>query len=145
MNTNEILGDKMTQRFFTKIHLLASKIVPVVAIHSLGGSRANRHHTPNLQSGAAQPTQDEDHTRHEQSTRVPFDSPSGKGQEPLTITTIEAGDNHHPLLNNPCCSKPSRWWQPPRVISEIHSETLTPSASRCNHSSNALGSLPISL
>jgi hypothetical protein len=34
--------------------------VPIVAIHSLGGSRANRHHMPNLQSGVAQPTQDED-------------------------------------------------------------------------------------
>jgi hypothetical protein len=31
-----------------------------VVIHSLGGSRANRHHTPNLQLGAAQPIQDED-------------------------------------------------------------------------------------
>ena len=40
--------------------MLASKLVPIVAIHSLGGSRANRHHTPNLQLGAAQPTQDED-------------------------------------------------------------------------------------
>jgi hypothetical protein len=29
-------------------------------IHSLGGSHANRHHTPNPQSGAAQSTQDED-------------------------------------------------------------------------------------
>ena len=40
--------------------MFADKLVPVVAIHSLGGSRANRHHTPKLQSGAAQPTQDED-------------------------------------------------------------------------------------
>ena len=31
-----------------------------MAIHSLEGSRAYRHHTPNPQSGAAQPTQDED-------------------------------------------------------------------------------------
>ena len=60
MNTNEILGDKMTQCFFTEVHLRAGKLVLVVAIHSLGGSRANRHHMPNLQSGAAQPTQDED-------------------------------------------------------------------------------------
>ena len=60
MNTNEILGDKMTQRFFTDVHLLAGKLVPIVAIHSLGGSCANRHHTPNPQSGAAQPTQDGD-------------------------------------------------------------------------------------
>ena len=47
-------------RFYTEVHLLADKLVLVVVIHSLGGSRANRHHTPNLQSGAAQPTQDED-------------------------------------------------------------------------------------
>ena len=50
----------MTQDFFTEVRLLAGKLVPVVAIHSLGGSRANRHHMPNPQPGAAQPTQDED-------------------------------------------------------------------------------------
>ena len=37
----------MTQLFFTEVHLLAGKLVPIVVIHSLGGSRANRHHTPN--------------------------------------------------------------------------------------------------
>jgi hypothetical protein len=46
--------------FFTEVHLLVGKLVPVVAIHPLGGSRANRHHTPNTQPGAAQPTQDGD-------------------------------------------------------------------------------------
>ena len=70
--------------------MLAGKLVPVVVIHSLGGSRANRHHTPNPQLGAAQPTQDEDHTSHEEFTKVPFGSPPGKGQEPLTITMIGA-------------------------------------------------------
>jgi hypothetical protein len=119
--------------FFIKVHLLASKLVLVVAIHSLGGSRANWHYTPNLQPGATQPTQDEDHTSHEQSTRVPFGSPLGKGQEPLTITTIEVKDNHQPPLDDPRCSKPSRWWQPPRETSESRSEIRTPSASRCNH------------
>jgi hypothetical protein len=73
------------------------------------------------------------------STRVPFGSPPGKGQEPLTITTIGVGDNHLPLLDDPRCTKPSRWRQPPRVTSKIRSETQSPSASRCNHSSNALG------
>ena len=67
--------------------MLADKLVPIVAIHSLRGSHAYWHHTPNPQSGAAQLTQDEDHTSHEQSTRVPFGSPPGKGQEPLTIVT----------------------------------------------------------
>jgi hypothetical protein len=79
MNTNEILIDNDDIRFFIEVHLLASKLVPVVVIHSLGGSRANMHHTPNPQLGAAQPTQDEDHTSHEQSTSVPFGSPPGKG------------------------------------------------------------------
>ena len=63
--------------------------------------------------------------------------------KPLTITTIGAGDNHHPPLDDPCCSKPSRWRQPPKVTSESHSESRTPSASRCKHSSNTLGFTPI--
>ena len=52
MNTNEILGDNDDTRFFTEVHLLAGKLVPIVVIHSLGGSHANRHHTPNPQSVA---------------------------------------------------------------------------------------------
>ena len=118
-------------QFFLRRSLLVDKLVPVVAIHSLRGSRANRHHMPNPQSGAAQPTQDEDHTTHEQSTRVPFGSPPGKGQEPLTITTIGARDNHQPPLNDPRCSKPSRWRQPPRVTRKLQ-PSQPPSATRCN-------------
>ena len=74
--TNEILrqGDA---RFFIEVHLLAGKLVLVVAIHSLEGSRAKWHHTPNPQPGATQPTQDQDHTSHEQSTRVSLGSPPG--------------------------------------------------------------------
>ena len=142
MNTNEILGDNDDTRFFTEVHLLADKLVPVVAIHSLRGSRANRHHTPNPQWGAAQPTQDDDHTRYKQSTRVHFGSPPEKGQQPLTITMIGARDKHLPSLDDPHCSKPSRWWQSPRVTSESHSEIRTPSVSRRKHSSNVLGFSP---
>jgi hypothetical protein len=81
--------------FSFEVHLLADKLVPVVTIHSLGGSRANRHHTPKPQPGATQPTQDDDHTSHVQSTRVAFcDLPRGKHKnpsqaqrpEPTTIT-----------------------------------------------------------
>ena len=129
MNTNEDQSPRnqmMTQYFFTEIHLLAGKLILVVAICSLGGSHANWHHTSNPQQGAAQPTQDEDHTSHKQFTRVPFGSLPGKGQEPLTITMIGAGDNHQPPLDDPRCSKPSRWRQPPRVTSESRSETRTP-------------------
>ena len=61
----EILGQDDT-RFFIGVHLLAGKLVLVVAIHSLGDSRANWHHMSNPQSGVAQPTQDEDHISHEQ-------------------------------------------------------------------------------
>ena len=134
-------SDNDGTRFFTEVHLLAGKLVLVVSIHSLGGSRANWHHMPNPQWVPAQPTQDEDHISHEQSTRVPFGSPPGKGQEPLTITTIRARDKYLPPLDDPRCTKPSKWRQPPRVTSESHSETRTPSTSRCNYSSNALGSL----
>ena len=67
----EILRNKMTQWFFTEVHLLTNKLVPVVAIHSIRGSRAYRHHTPNPQPGAAQPTQYED----PQATRNPLELP----------------------------------------------------------------------
>ena len=48
-----------TMDFSSEVHLLGGKPVPIVVIHSLGGSRANRHHTPNPQPGAAQPIQDD--------------------------------------------------------------------------------------
>jgi hypothetical protein len=131
MNTKKFSETIMTHDF--------SPLVPVVVIHSLRGSCANWRHTPNLQSGAVQQTQDEDHTNHEQSIRVPFGSSLGKDQEPLTITMIGARDNHLPPLNDSRCTKPSRWRQLPRVASETRSEIQSPSASRCNHSSNALG------
>ena len=72
MNTKEYQGDNDdTINFSSDVHLLAGKLVSIVAIQSLGGSCANRHHTPNLQPGAAQPTQDEDL----QATRNPLELP----------------------------------------------------------------------
>ena len=64
MKTNHLGINDEHNDFFTEVHLLAGKLV-LVAIHSLGGLRANWHHTPNPQSGAAQPTQDGDHISHE--------------------------------------------------------------------------------
>ena len=62
----------MTQWFFfSEVHVHAGKLVPVVAIHSLRGSRANKHHTSNPKPGAKQPTQDED----SQATRNPLELP----------------------------------------------------------------------
>jgi hypothetical protein len=83
-NTKEYQGDNDdTIKFSSEAHLLAGKLVSVVAIHSLGGSRANRHHTPNPQPGATQPTQDEDHISYVQSTRVAFhDLPRGRHKNP---------------------------------------------------------------
>ena len=112
-NTKETNDD--TINFSSEVHLLAGKLVPVVTIHPLGGSRTNWHHTPNPQSGAAQPTQDGDHTSHEQSTRVAFGAPPGKAQEPLTITMIRAEDNHLPSLDDPPITRLSRCWQTPKV------------------------------
>ena len=114
MNTKETNDDTMIfpPRFTCS---LAGKVVPIVAIHSLGGSRANRHHTPNPQSGAAQPTQDGDHTSPEQFTRVAFGALPGKAQEPLTITMIGSRDDHLPSLDDPPITGLSRCWQTPRV------------------------------
>ena len=79
--------------------MLAGKLVPVVAIHSLGGSRANRHHTPNLQLGAAQQTQDGDPQAmsnplelpfmisHGEGTRTPHKSPRGGQEQSPTLAT----------------------------------------------------------
>jgi hypothetical protein len=65
INSQEYQGDNDDSIiFFSEVHLFAGKLVPVVAIHSLGGSRANKHNTPNPQPGVAQPIQDEDHTSH---------------------------------------------------------------------------------
>ena len=94
----------MTQEFSSEAHLLAGKLVPFMAIHPLGDSRANRHHTPYPQPGAAQPTQDGDHTSHAQSTRVAFGAPLGKAQEPLTIHRSEPETNttlHSTILAAP--------------------------------------------
>jgi hypothetical protein len=78
--------------------------VPVVAIHPLEGSRANRHHMPNLQSGAAQPTQD----GNPQATSNPLEylfalrrgkvkNPSQSSRsEPKTSTTL-----HSTILTTP--------------------------------------------
>jgi hypothetical protein len=72
MNTQEYQGDNDdTINFSSEVYLLADKLVFIVAIHSLGGLRANRHHMPNPQSGAAQPTQDE----NPQATRNPLELP----------------------------------------------------------------------
>ena len=111
---------------------------------TLGGSAAKRCYTNLIHTIGHQknlPTSEVSQL-HEQSTRVTFRHSAGEGTRPLTITTIEAEDNHQPPLDDPRCSKPSRWQQPPRVTSESRSETRMPSATRCNHSSNALGFFP---
>ena len=116
MNTKEYQGDNQdTMKFSSEVHLLAGKLVPIVAIHSLGGSCANRHHTPNLQPGAAQPTQDDDPQATRKSTRVAFGAPPGKAQGPFTITMIGVGDTHLPPLDDPPIIGPSRCRQTPRV------------------------------
>ena len=79
MNINEVLRYKMTQEFSSEAHLLAGKLVPFMAIHPLGDSRANRHHTPNTQSGAAQPTQDGDPQATSNPLELPFMISHGKG------------------------------------------------------------------
>jgi hypothetical protein len=58
--TKEILGTSWHNDLSSRFTCLLSSYVLAIAIHPPGGSRVNRHHTPNPQSGAAQPTQDRD-------------------------------------------------------------------------------------
>jgi len=45
----------MTQDFFTEVHLLLDKLVRVVAIHPLDGSRANWQSKAKPSAGVAHP------------------------------------------------------------------------------------------
>jgi hypothetical protein len=94
--------------FFFEVHLLAGKLVSVVANPSLEGSHANRHHMPNLQLGAAQATGDEDPQAIHNPLEMTFVIFHRKGTRTLHNPSIRARDKHHPLLNDPRCSKPSR-------------------------------------
>ena len=78
---------------------------------------------------------------HEQSTELPFRSPPRWYKTPHKSPEL-AMNNHQYVRKLLRCSKPSRWWQPPRITSESYSKTWTPNASRCNHSTNALGFSP---
>jgi hypothetical protein len=74
---------KVDTRFFTEVHLVATKLVLVVAIHPLDGSRANWHSKAKPSAGATHPTQDEDPPSHEQSTRVAnYDLPRERLKNP---------------------------------------------------------------
>jgi len=131
--TMRILETMMTQRFIPEVHLLAGKLVHVVAIHPLKGSRANRHHVPNPLSGAAQPTQNRD----PQATSNPLELPLTlrRGTQKNPSQSPELATNYHQHVSKLLrCFKPSRWWQPPRVTRNPQ-PPRSPSATRCNHSS----------
>jgi hypothetical protein len=53
--TREILGKEMTQDFFTEVHLLPGKLLLVVVMHPLDGSRANQLWRVEPSAGAAHP------------------------------------------------------------------------------------------
>ena len=80
---NQSISTKSTEIRWQKIFLqgsfVAGKLVPVVAIHPLGGSRANRHHMPNPLPGGAQPTQDGDPQATSNPLEMPFMISHGKG------------------------------------------------------------------
>jgi hypothetical protein len=69
----------MTMIFPLTFTCLPASYVPVVAIHPLGDSRANWHHTSNPQSGATQPTQDEDPQATSNPLKMPFVISYGEG------------------------------------------------------------------
>ena len=93
--------NKMTQWFFTEVHLLPGKLVPVVAMHPLDVSQANGQcQIPwwelarNIHKMGILQTTD--------STRVGFrESPARIASRPLTIHRSETKHKHPASLNNP--------------------------------------------
>ena len=73
--------------FSSRFTCLPASYVPIVVIHPLEGSRANRHHTPNPQPDAAQPTQDEDPQATSNPLKMPFVISHGEG--------LRTPHNHH--------------------------------------------------
>jgi hypothetical protein len=74
---------QLTLNFYPKVHVLAGTLVPVVKADSLGGLRANWHHTKPYTRALQEPTQDEGTHLHEQSTRGTFGaSPGNKLKNP---------------------------------------------------------------
>ena len=71
---------------------MPASYVLVVVIHPLGGSRANRHHMPNPQSGAAQPTQDGDPQATSNPLEMPFMISHGEGSRTPHNPPIGAGE-----------------------------------------------------
>ena len=69
----------MTHDFYPMFTCLPASYVVVVAIHPLGGSRANWHHTPISQSGVAQPPQDGDPQATSNPLEMPFVNSHGEG------------------------------------------------------------------
>jgi hypothetical protein len=118
--SNEKSNEIMRHNIYPVVRLLAGNLVHVVMTHSLGGSRTNRHHTPNPTQEHHKNQHNRGYTSHEQFTRVAFcDLKWGVG----TRTPY----NHHdwnqgqppPSAQRYRCSKPSRWRQWPRVT-RIH-------------------------
>jgi hypothetical protein len=64
---------------------------------------------------------------------LPYGSSPEKVQDP-SQSPEPATNNHQHVPKLLCCSKLSRWWQPPRVIRNPQPQR-SPSATRCNHSS----------
>jgi hypothetical protein len=117
------------------------QLLHVVETHSLGGSCANRHHTPSPTQGHRKNTRKGTQS-HEQSTRVTFrDLPRGIG--------TRTPHNHHdrsrrqapPFAQRSRCSKPSTWRQPPRVTRESTANTITSATRSANAMQMHFGSL----
>ena len=64
---------------------------------------------------------------------LPFGALSGKAQDP-SQSPEPATNNHQHMPKLLRCSKMSRWQQPPRQTRNLQPQ-LSPSATRCNHSS----------
>jgi hypothetical protein len=105
--TNEILGNKMTQDFFTEVHLLPGKLLLVVAMRPLDGSRANQLSRVEPSAGAAHPL-----TRWGSSKpRAPLEYPIRelqRGRIKNPSQSLVEGSNKSPITSSITTAAPNR-------------------------------------
>jgi hypothetical protein len=82
MQTTKKMCTRLTRRFFTEVHLVATKLVPVVVMYPLNGSRANWLSRVKPSAGAAHPLLRWGSSKPRALLELLFAIPTGRAQCP---------------------------------------------------------------
>ena len=108
---------RMTWRFFSRGSRACQHANPRCMDRSLGGSVANWHHTKPTRWAPQEPHGPSEGSSMTHSTRVALCGSRGVSTIPLTISSPKHRTIFSRASMGSQATKPSRRWQPPRVIS----------------------------